>query len=323
VTIESFAQQVNVWGAERTPFLFIVDFEMKRPWAFRLEDVDPEHILYTCNRFGNGQDAIRSKIPVTLHKHPVSVTDYTRRFDKVYNHLLYGDSFLTNLTVKTPIEVNCSLKDLFYLSEARYKLWFKDEFLVFSPEPFVRISDNKIFSFPMKGTIDARIPHAASLILSDKKEAAEHITIVDLIRNDLSLVATQVRVSRFRYIEEIRTNQKNLLQVSSEVCGKLADDFHSRLGQILVALLPAGSVSGAPKPKTLEVIREAEGEDRGYYTGVFGYYDGKKLDSAVMIRYMEKLNNQFFYRSGGGITAQSNVLEEYKEVIDKIYVPVN
>lgn len=323
MTIESFAQQLNAWGAERTPFLFIVDFELKKPLAFRLDEVDPEQILYTCNQFGNGNDELRSKAPITLNKHPVSIADYTRRFDKVYNHLLYGDSFLTNLTVRTPIELNCSLKELFYLSEAKYKLWFTDEFLVFSPETFVQISNNQIFSFPMKGTIDARIPNAASLILSDKKEEAEHITIVDLIRNDLSQVATQVHVSRFRYIEELKTNQKNLLQVSSEVCGQLADDFHSRLGDMLIALLPAGSVSGAPKPKTLEVIREAEGEDRGYYTGVFGFYDGEKLDSAVMIRYIEKSEDQFFYRSGGGITTQSNALREYKEAIDKIYVPVN
>jgi para-aminobenzoate synthetase component 1 len=175
----------------------------------------------------------------------------------------------------------------------------------------------------MKGTIDARIPNAKSILLSDKKEEAEHITIVDLIRNDLSQVATNITVSRFRYIEELKTNQKNLLQVSSEISGQLYDDYHSRLGEILVALLPAGSVSGAPKPKTLEVIREAEGEDRGYYTGVFGYYDGEKLDSAVMIRYIEKPNDQFFYRSGGGITTQSNAMQEYKEAIDKIYVPVN
>lgn len=322
MAIESFAQQLNTWGAERTPFLFIVDFEMKKPLAFRLTEVDPEQILFACNQVGN-DNGIKHNVTVSLRKHPVSIADYTKRFDRVYNHLLYGDSFLTNLTVKTPIELSCSLKELFYRSEAKYKLWFKDEFLVFSPETFVQISDNKIFSFPMKGTIDARIPDAASIILADKKEEAEHITIVDLIRNDLSQVAMRVSVSRFRYLEELKTNHKDLLQVSSEVYGELAADFHSQIGDILVALLPAGSVSGAPKPKTLEVIREAEGEDRGYYTGVFGLYDGKKLDSAVMIRYIEKEGDQFYYRSGGGITTQSNAMQEYKEVIDKIYVPVN
>jgi para-aminobenzoate synthetase component 1 len=322
MTIESFAQQLNTWGAERTPFLFIVDFEMRKPLAFRLDEVDPAYVLFKFNHFSN-VDQSSNKTTIKLVKHPVSVAEYNRRFDKVYSHLLYGDTFLTNLTVKTPIELSASLREIFFASEARYKLLFKNEFLVFSPETFIRIADGKIFSFPMKGTIDARIPNAKSILLSDKKEEAEHITIVDLIRNDLSQVATNITVSRFRYVEELKTNQKNLLQVSSEISGQLYDDYHSRLGEILVALLPAGSVSGAPKPKTLEVIREAEGEDRGYYTGVFGYYDGEKLDSAVMIRYIEKPDDQFFYRSGGGITTQSNAMQEYKEAIDKIYVPVN
>jgi para-aminobenzoate synthetase component 1 len=174
----------------------------------------------------------------------------------------------------------------------------------------------------MKGTIDASIPDAEKIILRDPKELAEHVTIVDLLRNDLSQVATDVQVSRFRYIEKIVTNQKDLLQVSSEIRGSLPPDFRMNLGNILATLLPAGSVSGAPKPKTLEIISVAEGEPRGYYTGVFGVFDGTDLDSAVMIRYIEKQNDTFFYRSGGGITTQSSVKQEYQEVKDKVYLPI-
>jgi para-aminobenzoate synthetase component 1 len=152
---------------------------------------------------------------------------------------------------------------------------------------------------------------------------AEHVTIVDLIRNDLSQVASGVHVSRFRYIDEINTQQKQLLQVSSVVEGVLSDDYRNKLGDILLALLPAGSVSGAPKPKTLEVIAAAEGEPRGYYTGVFGYFDGRNLDSAVIIRYIENRSGEYFYRSGGGITTQSEVEKEFQEALDKIYVPVD
>jgi para-aminobenzoate synthetase component I len=100
-------------------------------------------------------------------------------------------------------------------------------------------------------------------------------------------------------------------------------NYREQLGDILCALLPAGSVSGAPKAKTLEIIREAEGEDRGYYTGVFGYFDGTNLDSAVMIRFIEHNQGEYYYRSGGGITTQSQAENEYQEVLDKIYVPVN
>ena len=94
-------------------------------------------------------------------------------------------------------------------------------------------------------------------ILNDKKELSEHVTIVDLIRNDLSQVASDVQVTRFRYVDEIRTDSKTLLQVSSEIVGQLEGRILcDTLGDILVTLLPAGSVSGAPKPKTLEIIRK-------------------------------------------------------------------
>ncbi len=86
--------------------------------------------------------------------------------------------------------------------------------------------------------------------------------------------------------------------------------------------MPAGSVSGAPKPKTLEIIKAVEEEVRGYYTGVFGYFNGKDLDSGVMIRFIENREGKYFYRSGGGITTQSDVESEYQETIDKVYVPV-
>src|SRR5690606_6983088 len=132
-------------------------------------------------------------------------------------------------------------------------------------------------TFPMKGTIDASLPDAETRILDDPKEKAEHITIVDLLRNDLSRVAKQVRVDSFRYVEAVRTHDKILLQVSSEISGLLPEAYPARLGEIFAQLLPAGSVSGAPKRKTVEIINRVETHDRGYFTGVFGYFDGKNL----------------------------------------------
>jgi len=202
-------------------------------------------------------------------------------------------------------------------------LLFREDFTVFSPESFVRIDQSGIISsYPMKGTIDASLPGAAVSLLSDPKELAEHNTIVDLIRNDLSMVATEVRVTRFRYLEEIQTNQKHLLQASSEITGILSADWPAHLGDIIRTLLPAGSISGAPKKKTLEIIREAEAGSRGFYTGVFGIFDGQKLDSAVMIRYIEQQQGRYYFRSGGGITVNSSAISEYHELIDKVYVPI-
>ena len=157
---------------------------------------------------------------------------------------------------------------------------------------------------------------------NDVKEKAEHYTVVDLLRNDLSMVADHVEVDEFQRIDLIKTKQKNLLAMSSEISGDLKPQFHNKIGSIMDKLLPAGSILGAPKPKTLEIIAEAEEDSRGFYTGVCGWFDGENLDSCVMIRFIEKEGDKLFFRSGGGITHLSKLEDEYQEMKNKIYVPI-
>ena len=82
------------------------------------------------------------------------------------------------------------------------------------------------------------------------------------------------------------------------------------------------SISGAPKAKTLEIINQAEGYNRGFYTGICGWFDGENFDSAVMIRFIEQNGENLIFKSGGGITAQSELTKEYEELIQKVYVPI-
>ena len=209
-------------------------------------------------------------------------------------------------------------------------------FVCFSPETFVRIKGGRIYSYPMKGTLDASLPNAEKQLMEDQKEAAEHATIVDLIRNDLSRVAEDVRVDKYRYIDVLHTNKGNILQTSSEISGRLPEDYPHHLGEILDAQLPAGSITGAPKDKTMQIIQETEGYDRGFYTGIMGIYDQGELNSAVMIRFIEeevfpsKTENRMnyeairklYFKAGGGITSKSDCRKEYEEVIQKIYLPI-
>ena len=209
-------------------------------------------------------------------------------------------------------------------------------FVCFSPETFVRIKGGRIYSYPMKGTLDASLPNAEKQLMEDRKEAAEHATIVDLIRNDLSRVAEDVRVDKYRYIDVLHTNKGDILQTSSEISGRLPEDYPHHLGEILDAQLPAGSITGAPKDKTMQIIQEAEGYDRGFYTGIMGIYDQGELNSAVMIRFIEeevfpsKTENRMnyeairklYFKAGGGITSKSDCRKEYEEVIQKIYLPI-
>ena len=321
--IQESIEKINELGTKRIPFFFMIDFEMKKPIIYPLDEL-PDHIWYDLNGVSNRKANEADSVFFRFEPNPVSKQEYTKAFAIVQGHLQYGNTFLLNLAFPSQVDTELSLEDVYHRSEAKYKLHLKDELVVFSPEIFVQIKDDYIYSYPMKGTIDAEAMGADLHILNDKKEIAEHSTIVDLIRNDLSMVAKEVRVTKFRYIDTIKTNVNKLHKVSSEIRGKLSSNFHDRLGSILFTLLPAGSISGAPKPKTLEIIREAELYDRGYYTGVFGIYDGETLDSGVMIRYIEQsADGSLQYRSGGGITAMSNLETEYQELIDKIYVPTH
>lgn len=310
-------EEMNHLGSQRIPFFFLIDFLKQNGEVIPLSDLS-DQIQF---KFQDHPSHFEREIQ--LMKNPISFEEYEKQFQTVKGNILRGNSFLTNLTSATPIDLNLSLKEVFQYSQAKYKLIYKEDFVCFSPETFVKIKDGKIYSYPMKGTIDASIPNAKEIILNDAKEKAEHYTIVDLIRNDLSKLAKNVQVPKFRYVEEIQTSDKKLLQVSSEISGELPSDFHENLGTIFDALLPAGSICGAPKDKTIDIILNAETYDRNFYTGVFGVYDGENLDSAVMIRFIEQTAQVLLFKSGGGITHQSNARDEYNEMIDKVYVPIN
>ena len=316
-------KKMNDWGKENIPFLFIIDFEINNPLAFRIDEINNDEILFQLNENTNYRYSGLLHGDIIFKKYPISIEYYARQFDKVIQHIDIGNTYLLNLTCATPIETNLSLRDIYNYSESKYKLLYYDDFVCFSPETFINISNRKVRSYPMKGTIDASIENAEFIIMNDPKETAEHYTIVDLIRNDLNMVAKNITVEKFRYIDTIKTSHKDLLQVSSVISGDLAPDYPAYIGDIIFTLLPAGSISGAPKKKTVEIILETEEYQRGFYTGIFGYFDGLNLDSAVMIRFIEKTDEGLIYKSGGGITSFSDKTSEYLEMIDKVYVPIN
>lgn len=312
---------MNNYGKHHIPFIFMIDFEMKSSVIIKLSDVEG-NILFKVGKHQN-YSSISTELPnLQFEKYPVDYDMYLSAFNKVMEHIKDGNTYLLNLTFPTQIKTNYTLEEIFYSSQAKYKLCFNNKFVVFSPETFVQIQNGKISSCPMKGTIDASIENAEKILLNDEKEIAEHNTIVDLIRNDLSIAAKNVKVEKFRYVETVKTSVKTLLQTSSLISGELNDDYIENIGTLIFKLLPAGSISGAPKKKTVEIIKEVENYSRGFFTGIFGVFDGINLDSAVLIRFIENINNEFYFKSGGGITFMSNPEAEYQEMIDKVYVPI-
>lgn len=311
---------MNCLGKDRTPFVFIIDFLMQKPLVLPLIEACKEGLYYCINGETNVTDFEVVGKKIEFIKNPVPVSVYSKRFFRVMDQIRFGNTYLLNLTMPTPIETNLSLREIFIRSNAKCRLLFKDEFVVFSPESFVKIDGNVISSYPMKGTINCEIENARENILNNPKETAEHYTIVDLIRNDLNRISRFVRVDDFRYTDTVNTHKGSLLQVSSRISGLLDDLWHEKIGEIIFSMLPAGSVTGAPKEKTIDIILRTEEYDRGYYTGVFGIFDGVSLDSGVMIRFIENTSEGKIYKSGGGITAFSNLEKEYNELIDKVYV---
>jgi para-aminobenzoate synthetase component I len=315
--------RMNKMGQNNIPFFFAINFNQSQTILQKLDSRSEKDILFNFN--GTKNYPVQKSIPnnFTFCKHPVNFDYYLKSFNYVQTNILLGNSYLVNLTQPTEIETSLSLDELFHLSHAKYKLLVKNKWVCFSPESFVKIDNGNISAYPMKGTIDAKIENANQQIIENKKETAEHATIVDLIRNDISISATGVEVEKYRYIDEIQTNEGSILQVSSKIIGKLPINYPSQIGSIIFGMLPAGSISGAPKCKTLEIIRHAEHYERGFYTGVAGIFDGQNLDSCVLIRFIEKEGNKLIFKSGGGITSQSNPQEEYKELISKVYVPIS
>ena len=355
----------------------LFDFEGRGNFSHARKETLKEEILK--------KETLKEEISETTWQiEPPLYEDYERSFNIVKCNIMAGNSYLTNLTCRVLVSCNLSLEEIFHRAKGKYKLLLrrkrtqaeekdhlkeeaqnkahlKEEnieenltpFVCFSPETFVRIKGGRIYSYPMKGTLDASLPNAEKQLMEDQKEAAEHATIVDLIRNDLSRVAENVRVDKYRYIDILHTNKGDILQTSSEISGRLPEDYPHHLGEILDAQLPAGSITGAPKDKTMQIIQEAEDYDRGFYTGIMGIYDHGELNSAVMIRFIEEetspvdfetdgeknfkasegkgdeasegkrdeASRKLYFKAGGGITSKSDCRKEYEEVIQKIYLP--
>lgn len=316
--------QMNGFGRAREPFACVVDFRGTAGHVFPLASL-PDDVAIFCNggRYGCFPHRSASAEPVSIQViNPIGFDEYAARIAHVHQAMRRGDTYLLNFTCRTPVFLNGTLDSIFVQADAPFRFLWRNRFVCFSPERFIRIADNQIATSPMKGTVEASLPDALERLLGNSKEHAEHVMVVDLLRNDLSLVASDVRVDRFRYPHQIVAGGKHLWQTSSDIIGRLDDSWHENIGTLLQKLLPAGSISGAPKLKTVEIIQECETYERKFYTGIFGVYDGVSFDSAVMIRFLEQDGDAYFYKSGGGITIESDPREEYAEMIGKIYVPV-
>lgn len=246
--------------------------------------------------------------------------------DKAKNYIYEGDIFQVVLSNRIEAEISGSLFDTYRVlrttNPSPYMFYFSSndiEIAGASPETLVKLDDNKLYTFPLAGTrprgkTDDEDLKLEKDLLSDEKELAEHNMLVDLGRNDIGRISEigSVKVEKYLSIERF----SHVMHIGSTVTGTLRDDLDSLAA--IDSILPAGTLSGAPKIRACEIINELEDNKRGIYGGAIGYVDlSGNIDTCISIRIAFARNNKVFIRSGAGIVADSVPDKEFEECLNK------
>ena len=257
---------------------------------------------------------------------------YCDMVEKAKNYIYEGDIFQVVLSNRIEAEITGSLFDTYRVlrttNPSPYMFYFSSndiEIAGASPETLVKLTGNRLYTFPLAGTrprgkSDEEDMQLEEDLLSDEKELAEHNMLVDLGRNDIGRISKigTVNVDKYLSIERF----SHVMHIGSTVSGVLRDDldFLSPIDSIL----PAGTLSGAPKIRACEIINELEDNKRGIYGGAIGYVDlSGNVDTCISIRIAFARNNKVFIRSGAGIVADSVPDNEFDECINKAAAVMN
>lgn len=254
---------------------------------------------------------------------------YQRQIARVIEYIWAGDIFQANLSqpFSAPLRTNDTAWSLYrrlrHISPAPFAAFFQTgaaAILSSSPERFLRVHGRTVETEPIKGTRPRGATPAEDMALAaelrgSQKDRAENIMIVDLLRNDLSRVCRDhsIAVDRLCTLESFA----NVHHLVSRVTGELRDGMD--LVDLLTACFPGGSITGAPKVRAMEIIAELEAAPRGPYCGAIGYlgFDGA-MDTSIAIRTAIVKDRTVHFRAGGGITADSDPVAEYRETLDKV-----
>lgn len=261
-------------------------------------------------------------------KAQISYTEYENALLKVKEHISEGNTYQVNYTYDYKIDGNFDTQKLYDYILTRQKTPYNahlkneyEEILSFSPELFFEIENGIIKTKPMKGTVKRGFTpeedrENIEFLRNDIKNRAENVMIVDLLRNDLGKIAKTgtVKVDKLFEIE----THKTLHQMTSEISAELLEK--ATLFDVFKALFPCGSVTGAPKIRTMQIIDELEIANREVYCGAIGMIAPEKTVFSVPIRILQKKNNEDFFlcRVGGAIVWDSDTLDEWRETLIKI-----
>ncbi|WP_458454985.1 anthranilate synthase component I [Methanobrevibacter sp.] len=252
--------------------------------------------------------------------------------EKAKNYIYEGDIFQVVLSNRIEAEITGSLFDTYRVlrtaNPSPYMFYFSSndiEIAGASPETLVKLTDRQLYTFPLAGTRPRGKTDEEDLalekdLLADEKELAEHNMLVDLGRNDIGRIAEigSVHVDKYLSIERF----SHVMHIGSTVSGTLRNDLDSLAA--IDSILPAGTLSGAPKIRACEIINELEDNKRGIYGGAIGYVDlSGNIDTCISIRIAFARNNKVFIRSGAGIVADSVPDSEFDECLNKAAAVIN
>ena len=251
---------------------------------------------------------------------------------KAKDYIREGDIFQVVLSNRIEADISGSLFDTYRVlrttNPSPYMFYFASDDIEIagaSPETLVKLTDNKLYTFPLAGTRPRGKTEAEDLelekeLLADEKELAEHNMLVDLGRNDIGRIAEIGSVSVDKYLSIERFS--HVMHIGSTVSGTLRSDLDSL--SAIDSILPAGTLSGAPKIRACEIINELEYNKRGIYGGAIGYVDlSGNIDTCISIRIAFARNNKVFIRSGAGIVADSVPDKEFEECLNKAAAVIN
>ncbi|MBQ9391889.1 MAG: anthranilate synthase component I [Lachnospiraceae bacterium] len=255
-----------------------------------------------------------------------SEEEFCQKVNKAKDYIYEGDIFQVVLSNRLEADFKGSLFDTYRilrtLNPSPYMFYFSGDDMEVagaSPETLVKLEDGVLHTFPLAGTRprgknESEDKRLEEELLKDEKELSEHNMLVDLGRNDIGRISKFGSVEVEKYMEVLRFS--HVMHIGSTVKGELNDNKSPV--DVIDAILPAGTLSGAPKIRACEIINELENNKRGIYGGAIGYIDFTgNLDTAIAIRIAYKKNNKVFVRSGAGIVADSNPINEYNECINK------
>ncbi len=265
-------------------------------------------------------------------KYLFSKEEYCNLVEKAKDYIYEGDIFQVVLSNLIEANIEGSLFDVYRVlrttNPSPYMFYFSSDNIEIagaSPETLVKLVDNTIYTFPLAGTRPRGKTYNEDLslekeLLSDEKELAEHNMLVDLGRNDIGKISEIGSVKLSKYMDIVRFS--HVMHIGSTIEAKIREEYDYL--SAIDSILPAGTLSGAPKIRACSIINELENNKRGIYGGAIGYIDlTGNLDTCITIRVAYARNNKVFIRSGAGIVADSIGENEYNECLNKAQAVIN